>query len=95
MPRRLRPAYTVIDNKGNKTFYKTKKEICERYGMKIGWVNKAIICYPLKVTESPVRIRFYTCKDDCHSYMIKDCTCPWYKNQVKALRRKKNESTNN
>ena len=88
MPRRLRPAYVVEHDGGEKYYFKTKKEICEKYNMKIGWVNKAIIFYPLKIAESPVWIRYYTCKDDCHSYMIEDCKCVWFKAQVRALRSK-------
>ena len=76
MPKRLRPAYTIIDSEGSKTFYKTKKEICEKYGMKIGWVNKALIFYPLRPEESPVWIRFFTCKD-CGKYMLENCDCGW------------------
>ena len=78
MGRRLRPAYTVIDSAGNKTFYKTKKEICERYGMKLGYVNKAIIYYPLRPKESPVWITYFTCKD-CDKYMLETCDCGWSK----------------
>lgn len=74
MSKRLRPAYTVTDSAGNKTFYKTKKEICDRYGMKLGYVNKAILFYPLRPKESPVWITFYTCKD-CDKYMLEDCDC--------------------
>lgn len=88
MPRRLRPAYVVTDSAGEKTYYKTKKEICEKYGMKLGYVNKALIFYPLRAPESPVWIRYFSCKNDCSSYMLESCTCPWHKKQVKALRRK-------
>lgn len=74
MPRRLRPAYVVTDSAGKKTYYKTKKEICEKYNMKLGWVNKAIIFYPLKTTESPVWITYFSCKD-CKDYMIESKRC--------------------
>lgn len=89
MPKRLRPAYVVEHDGGEKYYFKTKKEICDKYNMKLGWVNKAIIFYPLKIKESPVWIRDFSCKNDCDNYMIKDCTCPWYKNRVKALRSKR------
>lgn len=74
MPRRLRPAYVVTDSAGEKTYYRTKKEICEKYGMKIGYVNKALILYPLRVPESPVWITYFTCKD-CKDYMIESKNC--------------------
>lgn len=92
MPRRLRPAYVVEHDGGEKYCFKTKKEICEKYNMKIGWVNKALIFYPLKIKESPVWIRFFYCNKDCSKYMLENCDCGWYKRQVRALRRKKNES---
>lgn len=74
MPGRLRPAYVVEHKDGSKELFRTKKEICEKYNMKIGWVNKALIFYPLKVKESPVRIKYFTCKD-CKDYMIESKNC--------------------
>lgn len=88
MPRRLRPAYVVEDKDGNKTSFKTKKEICEKYNMKLGWVNKAIIFYPLKIKESPVRIRYFFCNRDCPKYMLESCDCGWYRKQILEIRSK-------
>ena len=51
-----------------------KKEICEKYGMKLGYVNKALILYPLRVPESPVWITYFSCKD-CKDYMIESRNC--------------------
>ena len=74
MPIRKRPAYTVIDSAGEKHFFKTKKEICDEYGMKLGYVTKAILYYPLRSKESPVWITYFCCKH-CDRYMIEDCDC--------------------
>ena len=74
MPKRLRPAYVVEYKDGSKELFRTKKEICEKYGMKLGWVNKAIIFYPLKVSESPVWITYFSCKH-CEDYMIESKRC--------------------
>ena len=74
MSRRLRPAYVVTDSAGEKTYYKTKKEICEKYGMKLGYVNKALIFYPLRAPESPVWITYFSCKH-CKDYMIESRNC--------------------
>lgn len=92
MPKRLRPAYVVEHKDGSKEIFRTKREICEKYGMKLGYVNKALISYPFKSKESPVRIRFFYCNKDCPKYMLENCDCGWYKRQVRTLRRKKNES---
>lgn len=74
MPKRLRPAYVVEHKDGSKELFRTKKEICEKYGMKLGYVNKALIFYPLIVPESPVRITYFSCKY-CKDYMIESRNC--------------------
>ncbi len=82
MPRRLRPAYVVEDKNGNKTFFRTKKEICETYGFTLAKVNHAIIGYPLCADGfHSIWIRFYSCKKDCDKYMLESCNC--YKKGVK------------
>jgi hypothetical protein len=74
MPKQLRPAYVVEREDGSKELFRTKKEICEKYGMKLGYVNKALILYPLKVSESPVRITYFSCKH-CEDYMLESKRC--------------------
>lgn len=88
MPRRKHTTYVVEYKNGEKDFYKTKKEICEVYGINLASVNHAIIIYPLgiKIEENKengkikvIWIRYKTCKD-CADYMLESKNCYKTKN---------------
>lgn len=44
---RKRIKYVVERRNGTKEFYKTKKEICETYGINLACVNHALTGFPL------------------------------------------------
>ena len=88
MPRRKHTTYVVEHKNGEKEFYKTKKEICDVYGIPLAWVNHAIIIYPLSINIGVnkengkikvIWIRYRTCKD-CADYMIESKNCYKTKN---------------
>lgn len=88
MPRRKHTTYVVEHKNGEKEFYKTKKEICEVYGINIASVNHALIIYPLSINIGVnkengkikvIWIRYKDCKD-CEDYMLESKNCYKTKN---------------
>ena len=90
MPRRKHTTYVVEHKNGEKEFYKTKKEICDVYGINLASVNHGLIIYPLGIKiwvniENGKRkieliwIRYRTCKD-CEDYMLESKNCYKTKN---------------
>jgi hypothetical protein len=85
MPKRLRPAYVVEHKNGSKELFRTKKEICEKYGIKLSLVNHALFGFPISVDgKTSTWISHFSCKH-CEDYMIeskrcfKSTLCKWSK----------------
>ena len=75
MPRRKHTIYVVEHKNGEKEFYKTKKEICDVYGISLAVVNHGLIGFGLCLDgENPFWIRYKTCKD-CTDYMLESKNC--------------------
>lgn len=81
MPRRKHTTYVVEHKNGEKKYYKTKKEICEVYGINLASVNFALLGYPLNVGINKdngkikvIWVRYKTCKD-CVDYMLESKNC--------------------
>ena len=75
MPRRKHTTYVVEHKNGEKEFYKTKKEICDVYGINLARVNHGLIGFPLHLYgENIIWIRYKTCKD-CEDYMLESKNC--------------------
>lgn len=75
MPRRLRPAYVVEHKGGSKELFRTKQEICEKYGIKLGYVNKALLGFPISADgKTYMWISYFSCKH-CEDYMIESKNC--------------------
>lgn len=75
MPRRLRPAYVVEHKDGSKELFRTKKEICEKYGIKLSVVNFALIGFPITADgKTNMWVSYFSCKH-CEDYMIESKRC--------------------
>ena len=75
IPRRKHTVYVVEHKNGEKEFYKTKKEICDVYGVGLAIVNHALIGFPLCLDgENNLWIRYRTCKN-CADYMLESKNC--------------------
>ncbi len=75
MPKRLRPAYVVEHKGGSKELFRTKKEICEKYGIKLSLVNFALIGFPISLDgKTSTWISYFSCKH-CEDYMIESKRC--------------------
>ena len=80
MPRRKHTTYVVEHKNGEKEFYKTKKEICDVYGINLARVNHGLIVFPLCLDgKNSFWIRYKTCKD-CADYMLESKNCYKTKN---------------
>lgn len=70
-----KPKYIVESKSDGKHYFKTKKEICEAYGIGLDVVNHALIGFPLCLDgETTTWICYFTCKD-CEDYMIESKNC--------------------
>ena len=70
-----RPKYIVEFKNGEKRLFKTKKEICETYGIQLSLVNHALIGFPISLDgKTSTWICYFTCKK-CDDYMIESKNC--------------------
>lgn len=75
MPKRLRPAYVVERKDGSKELFSTKKEICEKYGIKLSVVNHALFGFPISADgRTSMWVSYFSCKH-CEDYMIESKHC--------------------
>ena len=70
-----KPKYIVESKSNGKHYFKTKKEICETYGIQLSLVNHALIGFPINIDgKTTTWICYFTCKD-CEDYMIESKNC--------------------
>ena len=75
MPKRLRPAYVVEHKGGSKELYRTKKEICEKYGIKLSQVNHSLLGYTISADgKTSMWVSYFSCKY-CDDYMVESKNC--------------------
>lgn len=89
MPRRKHTIYVVEHKNGEKEFYKTKKEICDVYGVGLSVINHALFGFPICLDgETTTWIHYFTCKD-CADYMLESKNCYKTKNCLHYEKNKK------
>ena len=72
-PKKIKYIFEFIG--GEKHYFKTKKEICETYGISLNLVNHALIGFPISIDGKTTSwISYFTCKD-CEDYMIESKNC--------------------
>ena len=71
--RAKKPRYVVICGK-NIEFFRTKKEITEKYGFTYFQINHALLGFPLRRSDNVYWMYLYTCKF-CEDYMIESKNC--------------------